>query len=350
MDCSNGACLDVGGGTTGVSLAVPWDRDNDGTINPLDVDDDGDGYTTAAEGGGDNECAGLTRDGIPNYLDRDSDGDGTADADEGAVGADSDLDGLVNRLDCLEDGPDGDQDGDGIPNARETALTGRTDAQATVDWDDDLVPDNEEVGDPGCFEIPAWQRWNDYGIALLRRQQLRQAEEAFKEVERLGHPAGPLNLARVYLAEGRVTQEAPAALRRAREVGDGADDWSLLWFSGLVNKQLGELEAAIDNFQQIVDGGFERAANRGFHFERDYRLLIELADTLYLRGLQKRGPQREKERVALMQRARDFYLDALELDPENADAHYGVRRVFESLGDVDQARPSCRTSRTLQTE
>ena len=58
---------------------------------------------------------------------------------------------------------------------------------------------------------PAWERWNDYGIGLLLegssgsdKGELRQAEAAFIEVERLGRPEGPLNLARVYHKEGRL--------------------------------------------------------------------------------------------------------------------------------------------------
>src|SRR5688500_19195911 len=45
--------------------------------------------------------------------------------------------------------------------------------------------------------------------------ELRQAEEAFAEVEALKRPDGPLNRARVYLREGRL-DEATDALRRAR--------------------------------------------------------------------------------------------------------------------------------------
>jgi hypothetical protein len=51
--------------------------------------------------------------------------------------------------------------------------------------------------------IPKWQRFNDYGIGLLRkgnaganRGELRQAEAAFARVEQLGRPDGPLNRAR----------------------------------------------------------------------------------------------------------------------------------------------------------
>ncbi|MEM8680049.1 MAG: multiheme c-type cytochrome [Planctomycetota bacterium] len=196
-----------------------------------------------------------------------------------------------------------------------------------------------ERDDPSA--VPAWQRWNDYGIGLLRAGQYRQAEEAFRQVEALGRGEGALNLARVYLAEGRVASDAPAALRRAREMGSNGqgtvNEWSLLWFSGLVNKQNGEIDASIRSHQQIVEGGFEAAAGRGFDFSRDYRLLNELADSLYLRGLQERGAARQAERMAWLEQARDGYLQTLTLDPENVTAHYGLQRTFEALGDAAQA-------------
>ena len=128
-------------------------------------------------------------------------------------------------------------------------------------------------------EIPLWQRWNDYGIGLLRkrgRAQLRQAEEAFLEVEALGRPDGPLNLARVYLSEGRIDRDAPDALRRARDFDPPANEWSVLWFTGLLNKQNSNFDEAIGNFQQIIDGGFAQAAGRGFDFSKDWRVLNEL--------------------------------------------------------------------------
>ena len=63
-----------------------------------------------------------------------------------------------------------------------------------------------------------WERWNDYGIALLRKEQrgeLRQAEAAFRQVEALGRGDGALNLARVYFREGRL-DDAVAALPGSR--------------------------------------------------------------------------------------------------------------------------------------
>ncbi len=69
-------------------------------------------------------------------------------------------------------------------------------------------------------EIPAWQRWNDYGIGLLLEGQgkakgeLRQAAEAFAQVEKLNRFDGPLNLARVHYLDGSNLNDAVAALGR----------------------------------------------------------------------------------------------------------------------------------------
>ncbi len=71
---------------------------------------------------------------------------------------------------------------------------------------------NEAVENP-LPQHPIWQRWNDYGIGLLLKgkAELRQATEAFTHVESLERWDGPLNLARVYNAEGRL-DDAVAAL------------------------------------------------------------------------------------------------------------------------------------------
>lgn len=184
--------------------------------------------------------------------------------------------------------------------------------------------------------IPEWQRYNDYGIGLFRkggRGELRQAEEIFRQVEALGRSEGSLNLARVYLREGRVAAEAPAALARAAGFDPPAPVWSVLWFSGQVNRQNGRFDEAIRDFRQIVDGGFAEAAGRGFDFSRDYRLLNALAGTLYQRGLQERGEGRREERRRWLDEARVWYEAALEEDPENLAAHWGLKQVLADLGD-----------------
>lgn len=188
--------------------------------------------------------------------------------------------------------------------------------------------------------VPEWQRVNDYGIGLFRkgdRGQLRQAEEAFRRVEELGRPDGALNLARVFVKEGRIGVEAPEALRRARDFEPPANEWSLLWFSGLVNKQNGELDDAIASFKQIVRGGFAKAQGRGFDFAKDYRLLNQLATTIYERAKQERGPARRSAREALLREAEGWFRDALAIDPENVTAHWGLRQIYADLLEQEQA-------------
>lgn len=191
-------------------------------------------------------------------------------------------------------------------------------------------------------EFPEWQRWNDYGIGLLRKGgtskgELRQAEAAFTRVEDLGRPDGPLNLARVYLTQGTVQDRAIEALERAARFDPPAPVWSVAWFTGLVNKQNGFLDEAIANFESILALDDEETRRRGFDFSLDYRLLNELGQTLFERAKQERGPARQAARRELLFRARDVFLDSLELDPENVTAHYNLDLIYKQIGEVEKA-------------
>jgi tetratricopeptide (TPR) repeat protein len=182
--------------------------------------------------------------------------------------------------------------------------------------------------------VEPWQRWNDYGIGLLRRGQLRQAAGAFEQVEALGRPEGSLNLARTHIREGLVQTHAPQALRRAAEHSPPADPWSLLWFGAKVAVANGDHDRAIADLREILRGGFERAAGRGFDFSRDYTVHNELAGALYQRGLVERG----EARAGLMEQARDAYLQVLDYDPENLNAHWGLKQVYSDLQDAEGER------------
>ncbi|MBZ0111994.1 MAG: cytochrome c family protein, partial [Thermoanaerobaculia bacterium] len=145
-------------------------------------------------------------------------------------------------------------------------------------------------------EFPEWQRWNDYGIGLLRKGgtskgELRGAEEAFQRVEALGRPDGPLNLARVYIAQGTVQDQAIAALERAAAFEPPAPPWSIAWFTGQVNEQNGNLDAAIANFRSIVDADTAETRERNFDFSLDYRLLNSLGLALFERSNLERGDE-----------------------------------------------------------
>ncbi len=200
-------------------------------------------------------------------------------------------------------------------------------------------------GDPQKPEISAspivpWQRWNDYGIGLLlkagrsHKGELRQAEAAFAEVEKLQRPDGPLNRARVYLLEGRL-DDAVDALKRAGAHDPPAPAWSVAWFTGLVDKQNGYLDKAIENFRTIVELDTEETRRRGFDFSQDYRLLNELGQTIFERSKQeRRDPARQK---AMLAEAMGYFRRALMLDPENVDAHWNLTLIHLQLGNDKQA-------------
>ena len=183
--------------------------------------------------------------------------------------------------------------------------------------------------------IAEWERWNDYGIgALLKRQnrQLSQAEELFKRVEALGRGEGALNLARVYLQEGRL-DDAAAALRRAARAQPEVYPWSVTWFSGLLLFQQGQYEAAIEAFSGLVETRFHEARSRGFDFARDYRLLNQLA----LSWLEL-ASQRPLDSALALEQAEHWLQATLTLDPENVTAHYNLARVYRLTQQPERAQ------------
>ena len=196
--------------------------------------------------------------------------------------------------------------------------------------------------DVGPSTIPEWQRYNDYGIGLLRKGgktkgELAQAEEAFSRVEALGYGTGALNLARVYFAQGTVQDLAIGALERASAAEVPAAPWTIAWFTGLVNKQNGFLDEAITSFESILALDDAESRRRGFDFSRDYRLLNELGQTLFERSKSERGEGRRAQREALMDQAEGHFRRVLELDPENTTAHFNLSLIYRQLERGDEA-------------
>ena len=181
------------------------------------------------------------------------------------------------------------------------------------------------------------ERWNDYGIGLLRegnsgssKGELRQAEQAFKQVEALGNNTGALNLARVYFKEGQL-QQATLALRRASE--QQAPPWIIAWYSALIDRENGHLETATRTLESIINNQFAAARQRGFDFSYDVRVLNELGRTLYERSRQQRGKQQRE----LLEQARAWFDKTLQIDPENLAAHYNLGLLHAQLGNTDAA-------------
>jgi len=190
-------------------------------------------------------------------------------------------------------------------------------------------------------EIPEWQRWNDYGIGLLlegdkgsEKGELIQAAQAFAQVEKLGRADGPLNLARVYFKEGRL-DDAVAALQRAAKFDPPAPRWTVAWLSGLVNKQNGFLDEAIEEFRSILEDRYPELDRRGFDFSLDYEVINELGQTYFERAKMQRGdPVQQKE---ILRQAIQQFQKTLALDSENLTAHYNLALIYAQLGDEQKA-------------
>jgi tetratricopeptide (TPR) repeat protein len=197
--------------------------------------------------------------------------------------------------------------------------------------------------------VAEWERWNDYGIGLLRqgnrgssKGELRQAVEAFTRVEQWHPGQGALNLARVYFKEGRL-KETAAALRRAAAADPPAPPWALAWFSARVDGEYGNLDQAITTLEELAATRYNQARARGFDFSRDTRVLNALGRLFYQKARRERGAARQEQRLVLLRQAREWLLRALKTDPENAEAHYTLALVESGLGD----RPAAERHRGL---
>ncbi len=191
--------------------------------------------------------------------------------------------------------------------------------------------------------VAEWERWNDYGIGLLRegnsgssKGQLRQAEQVFTRVESMNPGQGALNLARVYFKEGRL-DEASAAVHRATQARPAAPPWTLAWFSARIDHENGFLDNAIASLERIVDNQFADARGRGFDFSYDVNLLNELGRTHFERARMERGRKRSEQRQRFLQKSRAWFERTLQIDPENQTAHYNLALVCAELGESDQA-------------
>lgn len=168
------------------------------------------------------------------------------------------------------------------------------------------------------LEAPAadpedWERYNDYGIALLLEGHTRAAVEPFQRVETLRPDLleGPLNLARAALADGNLVA-AYEALQRAEEIRPG--DARAAWIWGGVLQEDGRYPESAQAFERVLED-----------FPSDRGAWRQLGRTLYL-------DRRYEEALDALSRV-------LEIDPEDRVAHYHSMLSFRALGrDADAAR------------
>lgn len=194
-------------------------------------------------------------------------------------------------------------------------------------------------------DIPVWQRWNDYGIGLLLegsngggKGELRQAQHAFEQVSRAGSFHGPLNLARAYNAEGNL-EAAVESLQQLTEYQNEKDfpAWTVAWLTGVINKQQGHLDQAIENLTNAINFETSETRERNFDFSKDYVVLNELGLTIFERAKQLRGPTRLEQRRDKLSEARAWFEKVVEIDVENVTAHYTLAQIYRQLGNPEKA-------------
>ena len=151
-----------------------------------------------------------------------------------------------------------------------------------------------------------WLRWNDYGIGLFLQGDLKGAEAAWAQVERLApdKPDGPLNRARALIQEGNLA-DAESALNEAERRRPG---WlKTAFFRATLEKEQGQLDASLADMNLVVA-----------KFPKDRVCWNQIARILFLQGKY------------------DDALRAIEkvyaIDPEDLSAHYNAMLCFKALG------------------
>ena len=155
-------------------------------------------------------------------------------------------------------------------------------------------------------------RWNDYGIGLLLQGDLKAAEQAFLTVTRLdpGFADGWVNVARARVREGN-TEGAQEVLRKALEVDP--DLAKSHYFYGLTLKTQGKYDEALAHFRRALA-----------QYPRD-RVVRNQAAAASL-FLKRQYAEAVKE-----------FLQVLEVDPEDLQAHYNLMLCYRGLGRKDLA-------------
>ena len=200
---------------------------------------------------------------------------------------------------------------------------------------------------------PAWQRWNDYGIGefleggvTVKRGHYKQAEAVFKAMLALNDkdatPNAHVNLARVYVEEGRY-DEAAAQLKAASECEVPAPWWTRAWFTSVVNGETAtsreQIESAIADMERLLDPA-KQPTDRKFDFSKDYVVWARLANRYFKRSQYEGNGTSESQ--AFLLKAIKAGDRVMALDTEDVETHDLLSRCFARLaGDVGpQQAPS----------
>ncbi len=158
---------------------------------------------------------------------------------------------------------------------------------------------------------PPWLRWNDYGIGLFLQGDYKGAARAWNAVADLApdKPDGPLNRARVEIAEGRL----PDARRSLAEAERRRPGWAkTAFFRAAVEKDEARLDDAARDLRYVLG-----------KFPLDRVAWNNLGTVEWLAGHYPGSI--------------DAFGKTLEIDPEDVTAHYNLMRVYRAIGNGERA-------------
>jgi tetratricopeptide (TPR) repeat protein len=155
-------------------------------------------------------------------------------------------------------------------------------------------------------------RFYDYGVALLRQEDLARAAGAMRRAGALlpGRPEGPLGLGRVYLEEGDLIaarEQFLAALRLAPR------DAQARLFLGRTYRKMGQYEGALAILQPLA-----------VQFPRDRAIQFEIGQCQFQSG-------RYEE-------ASEAFTRMLDVDPNDLAAHYNLMTCNRQLRRFPETR------------
>ena len=156
------------------------------------------------------------------------------------------------------------------------------------------------------------ERWNDWGIGLLLQGDLKGAEYAFKKVTEAepGYADGWLNVARALIQEGE-TDAAKPFIERAMSIDSSLG--RIGFFNAMVQKADGDYEGAIASLRRVAQ-----------QYPHDRVVLNQLGRILFLK-------REYADAVKALQAA-------LQVDPEDVQAHYNLMLAWRGLGNIPNAQ------------
>jgi Flp pilus assembly protein TadD len=155
------------------------------------------------------------------------------------------------------------------------------------------------------------ERWNDWGIGMLLQGDLKAAEYAFTRVTEAEpeYADGWLNVARALIQEGE-TDRAKPFLERALQIDSSLG--RIHFFKAMVQKADGD-----------YDGALKSLATVRAKYPRDRVMLNQIGRILFLK-------REYKPAVEALQAA-------LDVDPEDVQAHYTLMLCYRGLGETAKA-------------